>query len=418
MNKGSEKHTIEEWVNFFETNDRLYFGSNLTDGEKSALSMFLSLTISYYHGLVYMNRNLDSCVMLGDDFKNIKKDVDYLMKHEFEFNELNEVDKKIRELAEKFGKLKKQNEKQANKNLGESNNDVVYNKGKNEESVDEEKNNKEIKHTEKSKKLLEKVDILCSKIQKEKSPFKRQLLAIKLRSLKQRIDKEIEIQKIKETKEKEREDLILDKESKERQREKDIAKETRRIRQLYQDINSYSDYNYGTQDFLYDQNTVNKYGGIDGLIDNYKNSGDSDLIDAASKIEKANEIKMSIKTAQNELSKTKEYNVDKEFKESEKKINKEEKALIKKEKGNIFQRIGAFFKNIKQGIKEYREEKKAIKEEINKMNEKKAQEFVNKEKQTIKKDYKYDIKDWTVGNPKERNGKAQEQEHNMEHGED
>ena len=79
--------------------------------------------------------------------------------------------------------------------------DVVY--------VDYTPENKdsEIK-SEKAKKLLKKVANLCKKIKKEKSPLKRQILATKVRSLRTKIDKQIEIEKIKKSYENKRQDLV------------------------------------------------------------------------------------------------------------------------------------------------------------------------------------------------------------------
>lgn len=265
--------------------------------------------------------------------------------------------------------------------------DVVY--------VDYTPENKdsEIK-SEKAKKLLKKVANLCKKIKKEKSPLKRQILATKVRSLRTKIDKQIEIEKIKKSYENKRQDLVENKAKEKQTRERNIGIEAIRIKDLTEQAHDYEDFDYESENFIYDDETVDSYGGIQGLIDAYTVSGDKVLEDIADNIGVAEIIKDRIKSSRKNLDQWKQEDIDSKYKQKEKDINKEEKSLIKKEKGNIFQKIGSFFRNVKQGVSEYFKEKKDVKDKTKQIYEENAKNQFQNEKRSIREEIHVDIDNW------------------------
>ena len=256
-----------------------------------------------------------------------------------------------------------------------------------------ENKDSEIK-SEKAKKLLKKVAKLCEKINKEKSPLKRQILATKVRSLRTKIDKQIEIEKIKKSYENIRQNLVDQKENAKKNREKFIGIETMNIKKLIEKAHAQKDFDYESGKFLYDDEIVDRYGGIDGLIDAYENSGDQDFIDIAKEIKNAKKIREELKSKREFLDQLRQEDIDSNYKQEEKRINKHEKSLIKKEKGNIFQKIGSFFRNVKQGVSDYFAEKKNVKDQTKKIYEENAKNQFQNEKKSIREEIHVDIDNW------------------------
>ena len=282
------------------------------------------------------------------------------------------------------------------------------------EELSPEKRKELLEKSEKGQELFKKVANLCKKVETEKSPFKRQVLAASLRSLQSRIEKEIEIQKIKNKYDKERTKLKTNIDVDKRKREKTIAQETKNIKNLYQQIGSIAEYDYESENFLFDDKTVEEYGGIDGLIEAYENSGDEELIETAQNIKEARQAREDLKTSKINLAQARKEDIDKSHKKEEKKIKKEEKGLIKKEKGNIFQRLSGFFKNVKQGVKNYLDERKQVKEEANKIYEANAKKSFKNTRQSILDDLNVDINDWSTVKPEERGSDNPEKEQEQE----
>ena len=239
--------------------------------------------------------------------------------------------------------------------------------------------------TEKAKKLHEKINLLCDKVEQEKSPLKRHMLTFQIKMLTSKIQKEIDIQNIQEKYNEKRELASWKKQSKEENLINSIAELKTDIDALKRYIKGNEEYDYESENFLYPKDFVESRGGIQGFSENLKQSDKQATQRVAAKIEEVataraelNELNEQLKEEQNKLSKS-DANYDKYINY----LNHKEKALIKQEKGNIFSRMGNFFGTIAEETKLYWKERQELNETI-KAHKQEMKEFKKAQKEELK----------------------------------
>ena len=220
----------------------------------------------------------------------------------------------------------------------------------------------------KAKKLIEKVDKLCEKISQEKNPLKLQFLKFQVRGLQTKIQNELDLINLKQSYELKREELKNIKTRKDADNEIEIARLANQIKAKRQLLASNSECDYGATDFMYDNDTILRHGGLENLVKTLKGNGNIDVQETGKRIEamvqarkELAELKKQYKEKQTALANSKE-----EYDSETKTLDFEEKRLTVIKKYNIFSRIGDFFKNIGVGIKDVRDnmaEAKKLKEE-------------------------------------------------------
>ena len=227
-----------------------------------------------------------------------------------------------------------------------------------------EETNLEKEKQDKSKKLLEKIELLSQKIEQEKSPLKRHIFAFQVKMLIAKIQREIDIQNLKDSYEEKRASLLTEKEDREGYSLDNIAILNNKIRAKQREMSGNEEYDIESQYFLYPKKYVQEVGGIENLTKKLKESKSIDSQQTAQRIEKMALKRQELNNLYDELKKEQEnlehnqsgYNTDKMT------LDREEKSLIIKQKFNIFTRISNFFKNMVEEAKLYREEKKQMKD--------------------------------------------------------
>lgn len=220
------------------------------------------------------------------------------------------------------------------------------------------------KLSEKSKKLLDKIELLSQKIEQEKSPFKRHVLSFQVKMLIAKIQREIDLQNLKSSYEDKRKSLVVEKEERESGSVDNIAVLNSKIKALQREMNGNEEYDVESPYFMYPKKYVQELGGVENLTTKLKESKKEEAQQAANKIDEMakkrqelNKLYEELKTEQDNL----EYSQD-DYEQDKNDLNKEEKALIVRQKFNIFSRIGNFFKSMIDEVKLYREEKNQIKD--------------------------------------------------------
>lgn len=257
---------------------------------------------------------------------------------------------------DKLLKILRENERDAIKGFRMSK--VLHEK----EDKDEDKDNKVT--NSKIEGLEAKIDELLKKANEEKDIKKLARISIKIRMLRARIDKEIEIQNIAEKYETDRKNLTEKREN-ERQnegRENNEREET--INSLREFIGDNIKYNPNSEYFKY-KYSMDKYG-LDKVIKDLKSSKNElkqmEAIKIEEVIEKMEDLEYLI-AEDKDADKVSEQN-EKSYQKQIKNLHSKEKKMIIAKKLNVFNRIGAFFKNIIEQIIQNRAIKKYEKLQI------------------------------------------------------
>lgn len=218
--------------------------------------------------------------------------------------------------------------------------------------------------SEKAQKLINKIDKLIAKVEQEKSPVKRHVLSFKIKMLQNKIQKELDLQNLKEEYELKREDIRRKREQEEITASEAIPEITANIKFLKNILYSNEEYDYGSSNFMYPEDYVQKVGGIDNLAQKLKSSSKIASQDAARKIEEMSNARQKLKEFEDDLAEQQKAlkNGDRNFKIDNMKLKFEETALIVKDKVNIFSKIGNFFGTMKDEVKSYFGERKEYKE--------------------------------------------------------
>ena len=220
----------------------------------------------------------------------------------------------------------------------------------------------------KGKKLLLKVDKLCEKIYQEKNPIKLQLLKFRVRRLQTMIQRELDLINIKEDFEAKKSELRTNKEENESQNEIEIARLSAQIKRKRKFIQSNSECDYESSDFMYDEKTIERNGGLENLAKKLKENPDADVQYTGKRIEEMLQARKELKELQKQYEERQELLASSEasYKSDEKALKSEERRLIVANRFNIFSKIGDFLKNIGEGIKDIRakrEEMRQLREE-------------------------------------------------------
>lgn len=234
--------------------------------------------------------------------------------------------------------------------------------------------------SEKAIKLKTKVGKLVGKIENEKSPIKRHLLAIKINMLIKRIQREIDLQKKKDGYEERRKSLKDDTKETQAKEQDDVALYASKISRIKNEIAANSEYDYTSPTFIYPKDYIRSKGGMKSFVQELKNSDKRETQEVAAKIEyiaskkkELRELKAELEKVQNNLSGS-----QKDYYEKMAQIDSEEKSLIVKERMNIFKKIGGLFLAVKQQAKAFFVERKSKKSDVDK-----ARESYKKAKQDI-----------------------------------
>lgn len=240
--------------------------------------------------------------------------------------------------------------------------------GKTEENTTQkaegEAENTETKLSEKSKQLIEKIDNLTQKIEQEKNPLKKHILAFQVKMLISKIQREIDLNNIRDSYQVKRDELKKSKEEKELEGIDNIAGLNEQIMQLKKEISGNEEYDAQSPYFMYPKKYVEQIGGPEALANKLKESKKVQTQQAAKRIESVAQKRIELQELEDKLAKQQENleHSNEGYEADKKSLNREEKSLILKQKMNIFSRIGEFFNNMIEEAKLYREERKQNKE--------------------------------------------------------
>ena len=253
--------------------------------------------------------------------------------------------------------------------------EIMNSKGDNEKGeVKNEEKTGETKLSEKSKQLLEKIDNLTQRMETEESPLKKHILAFQVKRLIAKIQREIDLNNIRDSYQAKRDELKKSKEQRELAGVDNIAGLNEQIMQLKREINGNEEYDVQSPYFMYPKKYVEQIGGPEALANKMKSSKKVETQQAAKRIENVVQKRKELQELEDKLAKEQEdleYS-NEDYKADQKGLNREEKSLIIKQKMNIFSRIGEFFNNMIEEAKLYREERKQNKELDAKENEEEA----------------------------------------------
>lgn len=221
----------------------------------------------------------------------------------------------------------------------------------------------EVKKT-KADKLMEKINTLAMRIEKEKNPVTRMLYSIRAKMVIAKLDREIGLQELAEKYKNDRAKIGVENKNEKLEARSDIIWINQRINALQRQLNENSDYDYASSNFLFGSGEVEKSGGIEQYVDILKTSGRHEQVYAASQIENIENLKGELNSLQDELKQKQEElaQIDKKELQADKKIRRQETVLVVKNKFNIFTKISDVFKSIKEGIKETFAEHKKVQE--------------------------------------------------------
>lgn len=213
--------------------------------------------------------------------------------------------------------------------------------------------------SKKSKKLLDKIDLLTEKIEAEKSPLKRHLLSFKVKRLIARIQKEIDLNNIKDYYQGLREDLKVKKEEKDAEALDSVALMTNKIKKLQMELSGNEEYDAESQYFMYPQQFVKQTGGVDKLVEKLKRSPQIESQRAAERIESMAEKRKELDSLYDELEQAQDdlKNGQKDYRKQQIKYTIKEKSMVLKQKVNFLPGIANFFMTIGEQAKLYIEEK-------------------------------------------------------------
>ena len=230
------------------------------------------------------------------------------------------------------------------------------------EEIEEEPNQPKL--SPKAKKLEEKVNILIEKIENEKNPFKKHILQFKVKMLITKIQREIDIVKIKEEFKAQRIEKKREKMDREDENVENIGDLTSQIEELEGILATNARYDYASSKFIYPKDYIEKKGGIEKFKEQLESKKDQQSSQIANKIEAVAEVRQELEKLEQQLQEKQQQlsESDKIYNEDIKKINKEERSLIRTQKMDIFTKIGTWFKNLTGQIKEFFAERKENKE--------------------------------------------------------
>lgn len=213
--------------------------------------------------------------------------------------------------------------------------------------------------SKKSQKLLDKINSLKEKIEKEKSPLKRHLLSFKVKRLIARIQKEIDLNNIKDYYQGLREDLKLEIEENDANALNSVAIMTNKIKKLQMELRGNEEYDAESQYFMYPQQFVKQTGGVDKLVEKLKQSPQIESQQAAKKIESMAEKRKELESLYDELEQAQDdlKNGQKDYRKQQIKYTIEEKSMLLRRKVNFLPGIASFFRTIGEQAKSYIEEK-------------------------------------------------------------
>lgn len=246
----------------------------------------------------------------------------------------------------------------------EKNDEIEENKAEEQKDSDKGKTEEEpidiSKLSEKSKKLIWKVDDLTRRIEEEKKPWKKHILAFKVKMLISKIQREIDLNNIRDSYQVKKDELKRTRETRELDGIDNIAGLNAQILRMRREIDSNEEYDVESPYFMYPKKYVQDIGGTGELIDKLKQSQKIESQQAAQRIERISqkreqlqELEDKLMQEQDALSNSKrEYNIE----NAKNSISKN--ALILKQKMNIFSRIGLFFSNMMEEAKLHRDERK------------------------------------------------------------
>lgn len=218
--------------------------------------------------------------------------------------------------------------------------------------------------SEKSQKLIEKINSLTEKIETEKSPLKKHMLAFRVKMLISRIQREIDINNIKDYYQDLRETSKQQKTDGEIVSLDNIAEITDKIKRLERELRGNEEYDAESQYFMYPAKFVEQSGGVDKLVQRLKQSEKPETKQAAQRIELMAQKRKELESLYEAKEKEQDALSDaqKGYKKQQIQYNIKEKAMIVREKVNIFSRISNFFKTMGEQAKLYIEEKKQDRE--------------------------------------------------------
>lgn len=131
----------------------------------------------------------------------------------------------------------------------------------------------EEKKKEKAQMLYEKVNILAEKIEKEPSATKRALYTIKAKMILAKLQRQIDISKIKEDYSTRRQNNKNEAEEDKSDARSDIIRLKRDINKVEEQIRKNADYDYKSNRFMFGTQEIDSNGGIDNYVNILKGSG-------------------------------------------------------------------------------------------------------------------------------------------------
>lgn len=230
-----------------------------------------------------------------------------------------------------------------------------------EKSMDSETEKNKL---DKSSKLIEKVEMLSKRIEQEKNPIKRHILSFKVRMLLSKIQREIDLQNIRENYKIRKDELKIQKENKEKDSIDNIAMIGAKVQLLKKELRANEEYDTESSRFMYPKNYVDRSGGIEEVKNKLKQSKRPETKEVSKKIEEMQKKREELDKLEKELQKEQEIldNSAKEYEKQERELNFKEKSLVLKQNINIFSRIKSFFGNIADQTRMFFDEMKQERE--------------------------------------------------------
>lgn len=227
------------------------------------------------------------------------------------------------------------------------------------ETDEEEKEDNEQPKNKKAKELEEKIDALCEKISQETNPLKRHLNQFLVRQLKAKLDREIEKLQIKEEYNIRKQELLNKKNRKEENLESQIDVLTKKQRALKKKLKANEEYDYGSKNFTYPKDWIERKGGIDKFVEKLENSDKAEKKYTANQIRKMVETREQLAEVKRQLNEAnrKLSDLDRVYDRKEKNLKIEEKSLTIKN-NNPINVIKNWFRNAFTEIKDFWNERK------------------------------------------------------------
>lgn len=193
--------------------------------------------------------------------------------------------------------------------------------------------NEEKKKT-KAEALYEKVNILAEKIEKEPSAMKRALYSIKAKMILAKLQRQIDIQKIKQQYSKQRQDNLKEAEESKTDTRSDIIAMVQKINGLEDQIKRNADYDYQSKRFMFGTREIDSSGGINNYVQILKQSGRPEQVAAAQKIQDTEALRLELKNLKESLRDAQEelHYTDIDTQDKNEQLKREEKSLVVRKK--------------------------------------------------------------------------------------